>query len=71
MKRAGQTLTPEGSEDLKWAHMVDNARELELRLQAIKGSVGYDVRYFLFSKETHISGIPAAASRGLAFISRP
>jgi predicted alpha/beta superfamily hydrolase len=64
-------LTPADLEFMERARMVDNARELESRLQAIKGSGGYVVRYFLFSQETHISGIPAAASRGLAFISRP
>jgi predicted alpha/beta superfamily hydrolase len=64
-------LPPAVLEHMKASRMVDNARELESRLQAIKGSGGYGVRYFLFSQETHVSGMPAAASRGLAFISRP
>jgi uncharacterized protein len=63
--------TPAELKDMEWLRMVDNARELESRLQAIKGSGGYEVRYFLFSQETHISGIPAAASRGLVFIASP
>jgi predicted alpha/beta superfamily hydrolase len=64
-------LPPEQVKILKLVRMVDNARELESRLQAIQGSTGYDVQYFLFLHETHGSGIPAAASRGIAFISRP
>ena len=48
--------TPADLKFTEWARMVDNARELESRLQAIKGSDGYDVRYFLFSQETHVSG---------------
>jgi uncharacterized protein len=57
--------------EMAWERMVDNARDLGSRLQGIKGSAGYEVRYFLFLQETHISGAPAAASRGMAFVSRP
>ena len=34
-----------GLEQMNSARMVDNARELAARLQAIKGSAGYEVRY--------------------------
>jgi uncharacterized protein len=64
-------LKPDDLKAMKADRMVDNARELGSRLQAIKGPAGYDVRYFLFFQETHLSGAPAAASRGMAFISRP
>jgi len=47
--------------------MVDNARELAARLQALKGAGGYEVRYVVFPQETHRTGIPAATSRGVAF----
>jgi uncharacterized protein len=53
--------------DTNEARMVDNARELATRLQAVKGSPGYKVQYALFPQETHNSGIPASTSRGVAF----
>jgi predicted alpha/beta superfamily hydrolase len=58
---------PKGDPD----RMVDNARELATRLEEIKGPAGYDVRYVLFPSETHVTGIPASTSRGVAFISVP
>jgi uncharacterized protein len=64
-------LQPDDLKEMKTERMVDNARELGARLQAIKGPAGYQVRYFLFSQETHISGAPAAASRGMAFLGHP
>ena len=63
-------VQPDDLKEMKTERMVDNARELASRLQAIKGSAGYEVRYFLFLQETHISGAPAAASRGMAFLAR-
>lgn len=53
------------------AQMVDNARALAGRLGALKGAPAYRVRYVLFADETHLTGIPAAASRGLAFAFAP
>ena len=53
------------------AQMVDNARALAGRLSALHGAPGYRVRYVLFPEETHLTGIPAAASRGTAFAFAP
>ena len=53
------------------ARMVDNARDLATRLAALKGGAGYQVRYALFPEETHLTGIPAATSRGVAFVVKP
>ena len=47
--------------------MVDNARGLASRLGGLKGAMGYTVRYVLFPDETHLTGNPAAISRGVAF----
>ena len=47
--------------------MVDNARGLASRLGGLKGALGYKVRYVLFPEETHLTGNPAATSRGVAF----
>jgi predicted alpha/beta superfamily hydrolase len=54
--------------DMAAARMVDNAKELADRLRAIKGGPGYEVRYALFPRETHLTGIPASTSRGVAFL---
>jgi hypothetical protein len=48
--------------------MVDNARELADRLKALPGGAGYEVRYTIFPEETHLTGSPAATSRGVAFV---
>lgn len=53
------------------ARMVDNARELATRLKALSGAKGYEVRYTVFAGETHNTGIPAATSRGVAFLVKP
>lgn len=47
--------------------MVENARALAARLGAVEGQAGYDVRYTLFVNETHLTAIPAATSRAIAF----
>ena len=49
------------------SRMVDNARELDERLRALKGSPGYAAGYHAFEGEDHISVIPASVARGLAF----
>ena len=49
------------------AAMVDNAKGLADRLGALKGAPGYRVRYVLFPEETHLTGVPASTSRGVAF----
>jgi len=54
--------------DMAGFRMVDNARELADRLKALRGGAGYEVRYTLFPEETHQTGIPAATSRGVAFV---
>ncbi|MBY8825603.1 hypothetical protein K7G82_25095 [Sphingomonas colocasiae] len=48
--------------------MVDNAREAAEALRKIQGRNGYRADYALFPGETHNSGIPAATSRGVAFV---
>jgi len=53
------------------ARMVDNARDLAGRLTALTGQRGYKVQYVLFPEETHETGIPASASRGLVFALTP
>jgi hypothetical protein len=53
------------------ARMVDNARELAGRLKALPGARGYEVRYALFADETHLTGMPAATSRGVTFAQTP
>lgn len=50
--------------------MVDNARDLAARLRAVPGRSGYRVAYVVFAGETHLTGIPAAVSRGLDFAMR-
>jgi len=57
--------------ELKMARMVDNARELADRLKAAPGPKGYEVRYALFADETHLTGMPAATSRGVTFAQMP
>jgi hypothetical protein len=57
--------------ELAAARMVDNARDLAGRLAALPGHRGYKVRYVLFPEETHTTGIPASASRGLVFALTP
>jgi predicted alpha/beta superfamily hydrolase len=57
-------------EEMGRFRMVDNARELADRLKALPGGAGYDVRYALFPDETHLTGSPAATSRGVAFVER-
>jgi hypothetical protein len=61
----------EGLAAMKETRMVDNARELAERLKAIKGAAGYEVRYVVFAQETHLTGIPASTSRGVAFVTAP
>lgn len=51
--------------------MVDNAKALAGRLRSIPGKTGYRVEYVVFDGETHLSGIPAAVSRGYFFAMRP
>lgn len=48
--------------------MVDNARELAEALRQMKGAPGFKVDYTSFAQETHNHGIPAATSRGVAFV---
>lgn len=50
--------------------MVDSARDLAARLRTIAGRPGYRVEYVVFAGETHLTGIPAAVSRGLDFAMR-
>lgn len=47
--------------------MVDDARGLAKRLAGLTGASGYQVSYVLFAGETHLTGIPASTSRGVAF----
>lgn len=51
--------------------MVDNARDLAARLAALPGADGYRVRYVLFPEETHLTSIPASATRGTSFSFAP
>jgi uncharacterized protein len=52
------------------ARMVDNARELAERLSAIKGRPGYRVRFHALDDEDHLTVVPTAISRTLAFALR-
>jgi len=54
--------------DMEGFRMVDNARDLAERLKALPGRAGYEVRYSIFADETHLTGVPAATSRGVAFV---
>jgi hypothetical protein len=65
--RSGEART-KALADMAAFRMVDNARELASRLKALPGGAGYEVRYTLFPEETHLTGIPAATSRGVAFV---
>jgi predicted alpha/beta superfamily hydrolase len=47
--------------------MVTNAAALGARLAGLKGGSGYAVKTVVFPDETHLSVIPAAASRALTF----
>ncbi len=47
--------------------MVDNAKNLAGRLATLQGAPGYRVRYVLFPEESHLTGIAASTSRGVAF----
>jgi predicted alpha/beta superfamily hydrolase len=67
LPHAGEART-KALADMAALRMVDNARELADRLKALPGRTGYDVRYTLFPEETHLTGIPAATSRGVAFV---
>ena len=70
---AGFVLPPsgpqreQGLQAIAAARMVDNARDLAARLNALKGGPTYVVRYTLFDGETHETGIPAATSRAIGF----
>ena len=70
----GGPRTPRSGPALKGSNesrMVDNARELAGRLKALKGAPGYQVDYAVFAEETHVSGMPAAYSRGANFLYPP
>jgi predicted alpha/beta superfamily hydrolase len=51
----------------KDALMVDNARELGGRLEALKGGSGYNARFVEFVDEDHMSVVPASLGRTLSF----
>lgn len=51
---------------LDW-RMVDNALDLAMRLQRVKGAPGYCVRYHAFEGEDHLTALPASISRALSF----
>lgn len=53
------------------AEIVDNARDLARRFSSVRGGPAYRFRYIEFSGEEHLSVIPAAISRGLAFAIAP
>jgi predicted alpha/beta superfamily hydrolase len=52
---------------IRQAKMVGNAHALAKRLRALDGAKGYETDSFVFRDEGHLSVIPAALSRGLAF----
>ena len=56
---------------VRQAKMVGNAHALGKRLRTIEGARGFEVESFVFRDEGHVSVIPAALSRGLAFALRP
>jgi predicted alpha/beta superfamily hydrolase len=65
--RSGEART-RALADMAGFRMVDNARDLAGRLKSLAGAPGYEVRYTLFPEETHLTGIPVATSRGVAFV---
>ncbi|MEO7564186.1 MAG: alpha/beta hydrolase-fold protein, partial [Sphingomicrobium sp.] len=54
--------------EMREAAMVDNAHALATRLKSLKGSSSYEVAYALFPEETHLTGVAAATSRGVTFV---
>jgi predicted alpha/beta superfamily hydrolase len=67
LPRSGEARTKALGEMMTF-RMVDNARELANRLKALPGGPGYEVRYTVFPEETHLTGVPTATSRGVAFV---
>jgi hypothetical protein len=55
---------------LTQARMVDNARELAVRLAEIKARPGYSVRFHALDDEDHLTVVPTSISRTLAFALR-
>lgn len=53
------------------SRMVDNARELGARLEAVEGGPGYLARFHAFEGEDHLTALPASIGRALAFVLRP
>ncbi len=51
--------------------MITNARALADRLKALKAPAGSEVEAVIFERETHLSVLPAAISRGLRFALAP
>ncbi|MGA0603027.1 alpha/beta hydrolase [Caulobacter sp. KR2-114] len=49
------------------ARMVDNARELAVRLRGADERPGYRVQFHAFDGEDHTTALPAAVGRGMAF----
>lgn len=49
------------------ARMVDNARELAVRLRMADERPGYRVQFHAFDGEDHTTALPAAVGRGMAF----
>jgi len=61
-------MTPEQTIALvREARMVDNARDLAVRLGKVKGGAGYAVRFQSFEREDHLTSVAASVSRTLAF----
>ena len=66
------TMTLSQAQDMmRDARMVDNARDLALRMKQVKGGEGYTVRFQAFEEEDHLTVVAAAISRALAFALRP
>lgn len=53
------------------AKMIDNAKALAARLNALRGKDGYENRMRVLKGETHNSEVPAALSLGLRFALEP
>ena len=51
--------------------MVDNARALASRIRAVRGRPGCSVEFHALEDEDHLTVLPAAISRALAFALRP
>jgi predicted alpha/beta superfamily hydrolase len=66
----GMTLEQMETMVSQW-RMVDNARELGVRLQQVRGRAGYLVRFHMLEDDDHLTALPASIGQALSFALRP